>query len=123
MGLQMKTVLFWVIFSSTLATQAADFSAFVTNNVLYVTILGDSCNHVGGGLEVDGLCKKDRKTKNYAIECNAKLSIYHTEMACGDDTVKPKVVKIALEKTDVAPEARVLHLSYGKEKLTLDISK
>lgn len=94
---------------------APGFGAFVHEDVLYVTVLGDKCNQYFAGLEVSDLCREDRLTKNYAIECEADLLIYQTQMACEDTTLAPQNFEIELEPTKIAPEARTLVLNYEGE--------
>jgi hypothetical protein len=108
-----------VSFSAAAADEVPNFSAFAHEGILYVTFLGDSCNAVGGDLRVAGICRSDRLTRNYAVECDATLAIMQTEMACGDTTAKPRTVEINLEQAKVAPEARVLHLKHYDQ--TIDV--
>lgn len=83
-------------------------SAFVNGSTLYVTVLGD-CNSMSGTLEVAPICNDKRLTKNFAVECEAQLSIQATELFCGGFK-QAHVIEIDLKKTDVAREAQVLNL-------------
>jgi hypothetical protein len=104
-----------VSFSATAA--APNFSAFAQDDKLIVTIMGDACNGFGGQLDVEGLCKADRLTRNFAIECSGTLSVISTAMMCLEK--KPVTLELSLKAAKVAPEARVLHLTYGNQ--TIDV--
>jgi hypothetical protein len=121
----MKTILFALVFGASLASQAAgpEFGAFVTDNVLYVTFLGDNCNSYNASLQVEGLCHKGRMTMNYASQCGADLMVGSTKMACHSMEVEPHTFAIKLSETDVAPEAKVLFLKFNGKKTKVKINK
>jgi hypothetical protein len=100
------------------ADEVPQFSAFAHNGMLYVTVLGD-CNSYGGSLEVSPTCRQDRVTKNRAVECDAKLAVISTKMACPETPPTAKVMAINLSQEKVASEARLLHLGYGAQ--TIDV--
>jgi hypothetical protein len=124
----MKLLVSILVFGSTLAAQAANksanFSAFINNNVLYATILGDGCNSFGGGLNVSPSCDKERLTDNIVSECKAQLSVISTQRACR--TVKPYpavTLAIDLADTKVDPTAQYLLLNYDNEVARLKINR
>ena len=108
-----------LLFSSQLF--AASFSAFSIEDTLYVTIMTDGCNAYGVSLEVHPLCRSDRWTKNYAVQCNAKLSVNSTEMACEGKNAKAQVFELSLKDSKVAPEAKLLVLDYINQTITVDL--
>lgn len=112
-----------VIYNEGPATETPNFSAFVKDNVLYATIMGDSCNTYIGSLKVDGLCQKGRMILNYAEECDATLEVSITRMYCYDQTPTPHVVKIDLNEAGVTEEAKVLHLKYVDQVIDVQIVK
>jgi hypothetical protein len=76
---------------------APQFSAFILNNNLYVTIMTDGCNVYSPRLVVEGLCDKTRLEENIApAVCKANLGFMTTKMACGRDT-KPEAKVMALD--------------------------
>lgn len=119
----MKLVaLFSVLLLSGIAQAAPTASAFTHKGMLYITVLGDKCNSISGGLEVDGICRDDRMTQNYAEECSAEVQLMQTEMYCGED-VEARVVTLDLQKENVAREAKTLHLRYGGEVITVEVNR
>ena len=120
----MKLLTFLMTILLTASINAATFSAFADGDNLYVTVLLDSCNSHGLGLDVDGICRSDRMTANYATECGASLSIRSTKMACFDMTLEAQTFKISLKESKVAPEAEVLTLRrYNGEQISIDIDR
>ncbi len=99
----------------------SDLGAFVTNNELQFTVLGDTCNHIGAKLEVDKLCDKDRLTRNSVVTCNAKLLVFQTEMYCGNTDLVPRTTTVKLKDTQVDPYAKVLALDYSGTELEVDL--
>lgn len=99
---------------------APNFSAFISNDLLYVTILGD-CNNASGGLTVSPLCHKDRRTENYAISCGVELNVAKTRMYCVDQKVIPRVLVMELANYPIAPEAQTLVINYQGEKVRVKI--
>ncbi|WP_413290991.1 hypothetical protein [Bdellovibrio sp. HCB337] len=98
------------------------FSAFVANNVLYATILGDTCNHYIAELKVSPMCLAGRLTKNYAEVCEATLQVGGTELYCGTDT-KPRVLQIDLKNAEITSEAKVLELEYLGRTIEVQLEK
>lgn len=105
-----------------IASEGAPFSAFVSDNVLYVTIMGD-CNHHMGSLQVSEECNKNRRTKDLVRTCEAEVMVMMSRMACPGQKLTPKVLTIPLEKSDVAPEAHKLKLTYAGEEISVKINK
>jgi hypothetical protein len=120
-----KTFLFSLIFGASLASQAGgpEFGAFVRDNILYVTILADSCNHFSVGLRVAGICHQNRMTANYADVCEADLLVGSTKMACHSDEVVPYSAAIDLAQAGVAREAKVLILNQNGRAIRVKINK
>ncbi len=114
----MKKLLLILLFIPSLSF-AADFSAYVEDRQLYITINGDACNYFEGSLNVSPSCKADRLTKNLAGFCRASINILATEMAC--DEFKPVTVQIDLDKNNVAPEAELLELTYRGETIEVTV--
>jgi hypothetical protein len=98
------------------------FSAFTQDGVLYVTVLGDSCNEYMAGLEVSQVCDETRSEKNFALECEAELLVYQTQLVCNQDVSEPQTFEIELEPTKIAPEARALLLHYEGEVQRVEIN-
>lgn len=87
-------------------------SAFVNRNTLYVTVLGDGCNAMGGRLEVEPLCSNERLTQNFVTECSAELFIISTAIACPAQTKRiAQVLEIDLKESKVDREAQLLNLN------------
>lgn len=102
---------------------AANFSAFVQGDDLYITLMTDGCNAYNVALEVDGICKEGRLTANYATECSADLAVMSTEMYCGQIPPVAKVFKVSLTESKVAVEAQVLTLRYWGNTVDVQIKK
>lgn len=102
-------------------TFAKDFSAFVSEGVLYATVLTDQCNLHAAGLEIDPDCNKNRQTKNLAFNCQAELLIYQTLHQCEETRLQPQTFALRLDETKIAPEARTLILSYEGEEERVEI--
>ena len=100
---------------------AANFSAFVKDRQLYITIIGENCNHFGGNLIVEPQCKEDRPAKNEVITCKVRAMIFSTEMACEDMKETPVVIQMNLDENNVAVEAQNLLLRYGLEEIEVEI--
>ena len=81
------------------------FSAFTQDNLLYVTVLGDSCNKLEASLAVENFCDKNRLTRNGVISCSVRLVVNSTAMGCADNEKVPQVITIDLAKTQVDPHA------------------
>jgi hypothetical protein len=111
-----------LIVTSTIAHASAEFSAFTSKNILYVTLLGD-CNTNSGRIGVSDQCDKNRPTRDYVIFCEAKLHIFATEIGCGADSIRPRVLKIDLSNSNVAPEAQLLRLNYSDTIISVPINK
>jgi hypothetical protein len=121
-----KLLVLLTIFTALNFAKAADpeFSAFTSNNVLYVTVMGDSCNGYSGELLVDPSCKSDRLTRNLAPVCYATLRVSRTRMNCdGPDNSTPRMLKIDLEEAKVAHEAVILRLTYRESRIDVKINK
>lgn len=119
----MKLVaLFSVLLLSGITQASPNASAFTHGGKLYITVLGDKCNSISGGLEVDGICRDDRMTRNYAVECSADVQLMQTEMYCGQD-VEARVVTLDLQKENVAREAKILNLRFGTEVITVEVKR
>ena len=105
-------------------TQDYNIGAFINNrdsNELNLTVFGDSCNHMSTSLKVDKLCDKDRLTRNAVVTCYAKLSIFQTEMFCGDTDLVPRVATVKLDKTQVDPMASTLVLDYQGSEVEVEL--
>jgi|GEM_PF-5396473 len=94
-------------------------SARVVGDTLIVKVVLDACNNFDGRLAVEPICHKDRLTKNYALSCEANLSIMGTEMYCEEQKVR--TLKISLKESDLATESQELTLNYIGEKLTIKL--
>jgi hypothetical protein len=102
----------------------ADFSAFTKGNLLYVTIIGDTCNQKSGSLKVTPFCDKNRSTRNAAPICEAELTVVSTMMGCEEVADRPQVLPaIDLAKTNLDPNSKVLKLLYGKQVIRVGINK
>ena len=97
---------------------AAEFSAFVKNRQLHITVMADTCNYHGGQLVVHPWCREDRPTKNLAPFCSMEFYVISTEMACEDDKA-PTVISLDLDEGNVASEARVLSVLYQGETVVV----
>jgi hypothetical protein len=110
-------------FSRALPLSTPQWSAFTSQNDLYVTVMGDTCNHIRGGLRVPAHCDKHRSTKNGVISCTVELQLASTKMACPDGPAVARVVRIPLSETDYAPEAKGLTLRMGTDRVYVGINK
>jgi hypothetical protein len=110
-------------FSALASNDTPTFSAFSAGDRLFVTILADTCNAVGASLEVSGLCRSDRMTKNFATVCDASLLVMSTERACPDQNLEAKVVTLNLKNSKVAREARVLNLTYLGQEIEVKLNQ
>lgn len=121
----MKSILFTVLLGASLVSQAAGprFGGFIHDNVLYVTVLGDSCNVFSMDISVAGICHENRMTTNFAEECEAELLVGTTKMLCPTDRIAPHVEAIDLEDAGVAKEAKVLVLKYAGKAIRIKINK
>jgi len=106
-------------FSASAAGETPRFSAFSVGDKLVITILADTCNAHRGSLSVEPLCRSDRMTRNWAIECSAQLQVMSTRMGCQDRELVPRTLTLSLSGNKVAHEARLLHLEY--EGQTIDV--
>lgn len=88
------------------------FSAFTNGYMMYVTVPG-SCHNIGAKLNVAGICRSDRMTRNYATSCSADLVIVSPGEGGCPEPVGPQVFEVNLNKQKVAPEAETLHLKYN----------
>lgn len=100
----------------------ANFGAFTYKNQLYVTLLGD-CNTASAGLVITPLCRKDRMTRNYVIECGAEIVVAKTRMTCPTEEIVPKVFTFNLSQEPVAPEAVEIELKYQNQTVKTTINK
>lgn len=119
-------ILLATIFTSTFAVASKtnpDASAFTKNGVLYLTILGDDCNSKAVSLDVAGICREDRLTRNWAATCLAEVLVKSTKMGCRG--TKAEVYEIDLDKANVAKESTTLYLSFGPEfnELAVEINR
>ena len=118
----MKTIILLTTLLLTLSSQAKTFSAFADGDNLYVTMLLDGCNGHALDLDVDGLCKDDRLTKNYATHCGATMIVTSTQMFCEPMFTKPVTFQLSLSKSNIAAEAKELTLrNYTGEEVTIDL--
>ncbi len=118
----MKIILSAVVLFSSMAFSATHFSAFTNKNQLYVTILGD-CNTASASLVVDPLCRKDRFTRNLAVECGIELIVATSRMFCPEGEVIPKVFTFNLGGEAVALEAQALKIKYQTQTIKLRVNK
>lgn len=112
-----------VLSSSSAFAAGPTMSAFATDTTIYVTVLGDGCNAVGGNLEVDGICNEDRLTRNYAVQCSASLSLMMTEMMCpADRPPKATVLEFDIKESKIASEAKILKIRTGSgDEITVQL--
>ena len=118
----MKFILMVFLFFGSLAFSATHFSAFTDKNQLYVTILGD-CNTASASLVVDSLCRKDRFTRNLAVECGAELIVATSRMFCPEGEIVPKIFTFNLGNEAVALEAQALKIKYQTQTIKLKVNK
>jgi hypothetical protein len=108
----------------TASINAASFSAFADGDNLYVTMLLDDCNSHGLALDVDGLCRNDRLTKNYATSCGADLIVRSTKMYCGKSSLEPVTFTLSLKKSNIASEAEELTLrNFNGDEVTIELER
>lgn len=118
----MKTFILLTTLFLTFSSQAKTFSAFADGDKLYITMLLDSCNGHAVDLAVDGLCKDDRLTKNYATHCGATMIVTSTQMYCEPMLTKPVTFELSLKESNIAAEAKELTLrSYSGEQITIEL--
>jgi hypothetical protein len=117
----MKLLFSIFAFTSTLA-HASEFSAFVNNNKLYATVIGDRCNEYGGTLNVSPQCDKRSGNRRGVGVCEAELEVSMTEKNCGPG-IRGRVVEIPLAQTQVHPMATRLMLEYSGDVLEIPIEK
>lgn len=104
------------------ANPGPHFSAFTSNNKLFVTVLADSCNELTADLVVNDKCRADRLVKTFAPICGATLQINSTRMGCREIGV-PRVLVVDLAESKVAPESDTLVLTYGRTTIPVTINK
>jgi hypothetical protein len=107
--------------SASAASETSRFSAFSVGDKLVVTILADTCNTHRGSLRVEPLCRSDRMTRNWAIECSAQLQVFSTRMGCQDRELIPRTLTLSLKQNKVAHEARLLHLEYDGQMIDVQL--
>jgi len=117
----MKTLLILAVSLCATLANAGTFSAFTEKNVLYVTILGDSCNLYSGGIAVSNFCDENRTTRNLAFFCPVTLNVLSSFMACPKDDVKPHVFTINLDDKNIAHEAQTLEITYKSETVSIPL--
>ena len=118
----MKVIFAVSLLMVSFAFSATQFGAFTDSNQLYVTILGD-CNTSSASLSVSPLCRKDRLSRNLALECAVDLVVISTRTYCENQEVIPKVFKIDLSKELVAPEALKLTITYQSQVVDVKVNK
>jgi hypothetical protein len=104
-------------------TVSPKWSAFTSNNVLFVTVIGDGCNGIHGSLRVPDRCNKNRLSKNGVVSCTVDLVLVSTAKACEENLAFPQVVAIPLDSTEYATEARGLTLRMGPDRVHVGINK
>jgi hypothetical protein len=115
--------LFTILFSMTSLAGGPTFSAFSFQNWLYVTILGDTCNHYEPLLKVDEFCREDRSIKTNVPVCSAEFYVISTKIGCGDNKVVPRIVGLELTGYNVAHEANLLILTYQGETIQVGLNR
>ena len=113
----MKAVVFsivsLVISTAAFAQTAPRAQMRATQSTLFVTLMGDSCNHISSSLKVDPSCRRDRLTRDAVIVCDAELMMFSTAMGCADQSEVERTVEADLAKSNVASEARFLNIKFG----------
>jgi len=104
-------------------SESKPFSAFISTNILYVTVLGDTCNTLSGTLDVEESCRADVSGRDAVDICKARLEITSTRKACPDRRRVPHVLEIDLQENRVAPESRVLLLTHEEVTLRLLVNR
>lgn len=104
---------------SAFSSDVPRFSAFSDGESLHITVMADTCNAIGADLVVDSDCQESRMIENYALSCAASLRVIQTQLMCGDQNLKPKVISIKLSESNVAREAKSLELNYQGSKVTI----
>ncbi|MFN8790589.1 MAG: hypothetical protein ACK5Y2_03940 [Bdellovibrionales bacterium] len=104
-------------------SESSSFSAFISTNILYVTVLGDTCNTLTGSLEVEESCRADVPRREPVETCQARLEISTTRKACPDRRRVPHVLEIDLRESRVAPDARILLLNHEDTTLRLRVNR
>ncbi len=109
-----------ILISTRAQAETPKFSAFADGDDLHVTILYD-CNHISGSLNVSGICRDDRLTKNFVDTCEAVLRVSGTEMVCPPGKLNPKTFTLSLNEEKVAKEARSLVLKYQGQTIEVQL--
>ena len=108
-----------------MSVQAQDFSAFVYNDDLYVTMMLDTCNNHNAGLRLAPNCAAGTPgqpmTTDYVETCKAKISVLSTKMFCGNRKSQAKVLKVDLNGYNLRDTIKDLELTWGSSTVTVSL--
>lgn len=120
----MNKIILILIATLTVSAQAQDFSAFVYDDNLYVTLMLDTCNNHSAGLTLAPNCAAgtpgQAMTTDYVETCKAELSVRSTKMFCGNRESEAKALKVDLKGYNLRKTIKDLELTWGSS--TVDVS-